>query len=334
MVPADEETKMDRREGKRTEDREADGLSDARGGRTGSTGGGQPAEDRAMKETARLFGKELMTRLGVNGRMLRIAPTEEIWLGSKRFDQDFNYEMEDKSWVHLEFESDQITVKDLRRFRAYEAVTSYHHGVEVVSYVLCSSRVKILKDKLENGSNVYRIQTIRIKDKEADEIICRLEERQQEGRLSREGLLELLLTPLMSGRMPYPERIIRGMRILKEESPYLEKDDLIQMESVLYTLALKFLTVEEMKMVKEAIGMTILGQMLVQDGIEKGILRGRIEGRAEGKAEDILDLLSEIGGVPAELAARIKCEQDDGTLRRWLRSAARADSVEQFEQMM
>ena len=80
--------------------------------------------------------------------------------------------------------------------------------------------------------------------------------------------------------------------------------------------------------------MTILGQILVQDGIEKGILRGRIEGRAEGKVEDILDLLSEIGGVPAELAARIKCEQDDGTLRRWLRSAARADSVEQFEQMM
>ena len=109
---------------------------------------------------------------------------------------------------------------------------------------------------------------------------------------------------------------------MKRESVYLEKDELIQMESVLYTLALKFLTVEEMEMVKEAIGMTVLGQMLVQ------------KGRAEGKAEDILDLLSEIGGVPAELAARIKCEQDDGTLRRWLRSAAKADSVEQFEQMM
>lgn len=178
-------------------------------------------------------------------------------------------------------------------------------------------------DKLENGPNVYRIQTIRIKDREADRVICGLEERQQEsGRLAREELLELLLTPLMSGRMPYPERFIRGMRILKRESVYLEKDELIQMESVLYMLALKFLTVEEMEMVKEAIGMTVLGQMLVQ------------KGRAEGKAEDILDLLSEIGGVPAELTARIKCEQDDGTLRRWLRSAARADSVEQFEQMM
>lgn len=42
-------------------------------------------------------------------------------------------EMEDRTWQHLEFESDQITDEDLRRFRAYEAVCSFYYGVEVIA---------------------------------------------------------------------------------------------------------------------------------------------------------------------------------------------------------
>ena len=40
---------------------------------------------------------------------------------------------------------------------------------------------------------------------------------------------------------------------------------------MLYVLACKFLKEEELAKVKEEIGMTILGKMLMDDGIEKGI---------------------------------------------------------------
>ena len=41
---------------------------------------------------------------------------------------------------------------------------------------------------------------------------------------------------------------------------------------MLYVFACKFLKEEELAKVKEQIGMTILGKMLMDDGIEKGII--------------------------------------------------------------
>jgi hypothetical protein len=46
------------------------------------------------------------------------------------------------------------------------------------------------------------------------------------------------------------------------------------MQAVLYTLANKFLSKDDLNQVKEVLFMTPLGQMLVKDGFEKGIERG------------------------------------------------------------
>lgn len=65
------------------------------------------------------------------------------------------------------------------------------------------------------------------------------------------------------------------------------------------------------------------------EGIEIGLERGK----AEGKAEDILHLLEskdESGAVPESLVKKIKAEKAEETLKRWLLSAAKAESVEQF----
>lgn len=53
--------------------------------------------------------------------------------------------------------------------------------------------------------------------------------------------------------------------------------------------------------------------------------------KTEGKAEDILLLLSELGNIPSDLEARILSERDSETLKNWLKLAARAESVEQFQ---
>ena len=58
------------------------------------------------------------------------------------------------------------------------------------------------------------------------------------------------------------------------------------------------------------------------------------EGKAEGKAEDILDLLGECGEVPVDLKEIILSEKDPETLKRWLKFAARADSIEAFKKRM
>ncbi len=71
-----------------------------------------------------------------------------------------------------------------------------------------------------------------------------------------------------------------------------------------------------------------------RQGRKQGRKQGRRQGRREGLLGSILALLADKGGATPELKARISRERDEEILFRWLRSAAKADSVEQFEQMM
>lgn len=57
-------------------------------------------------------------------------------------------------------------------------------------------------------------------------------------------------------------------------------------------------------------------------------------GKAEGRAEDILLFLADKGEVPEALQQRITAQTDMEVLKRWLRTAASASSVAEFEKQM
>lgn len=182
-------------------------------------------EDRVLKTAAQFFGEDLLPYVGVKGMIDRVAPTEHIHLEMRRLEEDFNFIMKDGSWRHLEFESDSITQRDLRRFREYEAFIGMVYNVPVVTTVLCTSNVKILKGELD-----------------------------------------------------------------------IREPGIKRMQSVLYALAVKFLKREELEKVKERIGMTILGQMLWEEGMETGLEKGMAKGMAKGIQALILDNMEE--GIP------------------------------------
>lgn len=58
------------------------------------------------------------------------------------------------------------------------------------------------------------------------------------------------------------------------------------------------------------------------------------EEKAEGKAEDIIDLLSDLGMVPDELREKILEEKNLNILRVYLKKAAAAKSIEEFETLI
>lgn len=278
----------------------------------------QPLEDRVLKEAAQLFGEELLPLLGIKEKIRRIAPTEQVYLNPQDFMQDFNYEMENGSWLHVEFESDSIRTDDLRRFRTYESVISYTYKVQVTTCVICSSRVKALKNHLTEGINTYRVRVIRLKDRDAGRILRILEHKRQKGFLSRADLLQLVLIPLRGGEISQPERISRAVVLLAGMRGYMERDDLMRVEAALYTLAMKFLTVTELKEIKELMNMTVLGEMILQDGIKEGIKKGIAQERkntdrerqraekAEARAKAAETRLKEV----EELLQKLKQEQD------------------------
>lgn len=60
----------------------------------------------------------------------------------------------------------------------------------------------------------------------------------------------------------------------------------------------------------------------------------RAEGKAEGKAEAVIELLKEIGSVSEQLQEKIINEKDMSTLLKWLKLAAKSESIQQFEENM
>lgn len=230
-----------------------------------------PLEDMILKSAIRYFGEELLPYLGINDKIVGVAPTELIYLEVKGLIEDFTYIVSDGSWIHLEFESDPVTEADLRRFRGYEAVTSLTYQVPVTTIIICSANAKEVMSELREGINTYHVLTVRLKNWDADQLFERLKQRQNSGEdIKREDLIPVLLSPLMSGHMPEKERFIEGNRLLQQASSHIMPEEESKMRAVLYALAVKFLNAKDLSEVKEEFSMTLLGQMLVNDGIEQG----------------------------------------------------------------
>lgn len=106
----------------------------------------------------------------------------------------------------------------------------------------------------------------------------------------------------MEGETPQSERIRKGFEILQRERGNLDNGELIHMQSVLYALMTKFLTPEEIKEIKEMMFMTLMGQLLMEDGIEKGMEKGL----ERGEFKTLRELVADGVVTAAEAAARKK----------------------------
>ena len=61
---------------------------------------------------------------------------------------------------------------------------------------------------------------------------------------------------------------------------------------------------------------------------------GKVEGRISGVAESIIKLLEDQGKISEELQTRIMAEKDLQVLSKWLKLAARVDSIDVFREKM
>lgn len=272
-------------------------------------------EDTALKEAMTYFGEVLLPFLGVEEKVTAMLPTEEVRLELQKLYEDFNYATEDGKILHFEFQSSNEGLAGLKRFRLYEAATSRKYKKPVITYVLYSGKIKRPMTEFIEGINTYKIIPIIMTGKNADDVIKTIQNKRKP---SREDLISLLLTPLMSGTITIVERVKTSFAMIQKEQELLDKDDRQRMEAVLYALASKFLSVSELGEVKEGLRMTELGKML----------------KAEGKAEAVLELLTEHGTVSKKLKEVIMSQSDEKILRTWLKLAAKVENIEEFKSKM
>ena len=228
-------------------------------------------EDAVMKTVMQCFKDELLPYFGIKGKAVAIAPTEAVHLELKKLLQDLNLVMGDGSWIHFEFQSKNEGLEGLKRFRVYEAVTSYQYKVKITTYVLFSGKIQNPMTEFTEGVNTYRIQPIIMTKFNIDELMRKLQEKIDVGeKLTKEDLVPLTLCPLMGGDMSQKDRIKKALELSRKAEEDIPKNEVEKIESVVYAMAEKFLENVEMDEIREMMRMTRLGQMLREEGREEG----------------------------------------------------------------
>ncbi|CAI3246466.1 hypothetical protein CNEO2_530041 [Clostridium neonatale] len=111
-------------------------------------------------------------------------------------------------------------------------------------------------------------------DKDGDIVIKEVEEKLNNNiEVTKQDLIALTFTPIMSGKLSKLDKIIKSIRLVKK----IDNEYRYDVESMLYAFADKFLDGKDLEKVKEEISMTKLGEMLVEDGIKKGEKKKAIE---------------------------------------------------------
>ena len=273
-------------------------------------------EDVALKTAFRYFADVLLPYFGIKGKAVDIVATELVHLDVKVFHEDFNFAMEDKSCAHFEFQSTNEGLEGLKRFRAYEALYSYQYKVPVTTYVLFSGNVKKPMTKFTEGVNTYRIVPIIMQNRNADQVIRELQKKQECGvEITKEDLVPLTLCLLMGGEMPLKDRVEAAYRIAWKAGT-VGQEELDKIEAVLYIMADKFLESAEMDELMEVVGMTRLGQKLLNRGIEQGI--------EQGKEEEKMDIAQKLIGT---LDVNTIAEKTNLPLKTVLELKKKAESV-------
>ena len=218
---------------------------------------------------------------------------------------DYTFLMEDETYIHFEFQTTNKGKKDLRRFRAYEALLSLQKEKDVTTYVVYSNNIKKAISTLETGISKFNVKSIFMCEKNGDLIFEELEKKiNNKEKLTRQELISLAFTPIMGGKLTKAEKIIRSIRIVKSSDSEYKYD----IESMLYAFADKFLQGKDLQKVKEEISMTELGRMLIEDGRQEG----RIEGRTEGRTDLLIKMLvKKFKNVPDEYREKIKNLPED-----------------------
>ena len=233
----------------------------------GNTAKSWQIEDAALKTTMQFFADELLPYFNIEGNVVGFGPTELVRLELQKMFQDFNLVMEDGSWKHFEFQSTDGGIKDLKRFRTYEAATSYQQNVDIYTYVLFSGQIENPVTELQTGFNTYRVHPIIMKGKRVEEVFDNIDAKLNSNTtLTKEDLIPLTLCTIMGGEMPLKERVIKAFDITKNMRDSIPEAEKI--EAVVYAMAEKFMDSVTLEQLKEAVGMTRLGQMMYNDGVE------------------------------------------------------------------
>ena len=149
---------------------------------------------------------------------------------------------------------------------------------------------------MQTGINQYNVKAVSMYDRNGDIVIEEVEKKLNNNiEVTKQDLIALTFTPIMSGKLSKLDKIIKSIKLVKK----IDSEYKYDIESMLYAFADKFLDGKDLEKVKEEISMTKLGEMLIEDGIKKG----KVEGKEEQAIETAKVAIKE--GMSDELITKL-----------------------------
>ena len=220
-----------------------------------------------------VFANEAVAYFGETKKVIGIAPTEQVQLEIKETRMDYVFLMDDNTYTHFEFQTTNKGIMDLARFNLYDVQLYQRTKKQVYTYVIYSGDITNPLHGYANGFSEYKVKVICMADQDAEQVLDTIESKLKIGKaLTNKEILDLIFTPIMGGKLTKEKKIVRALKISRDCPA--DKEENIQ--SMLYTFALKFLDSDQLEEVKEVLKMTKLGEMLKDEGRQEGRQEARI----------------------------------------------------------
>lgn len=162
-------------------------------------------------------------------------------------------------------------------------------GKDVYTYVVYTNDIREPQTRLKTGFSEYCVKAVTLSDWDSRQVIEDIKKSLEQNTLDEEQITALAFVPVMARSDERVEVISEAVKISHKVADEQQKIDI---QSILFAFANKFLNGNELERIKEEIAMTQLGQMIYEDGLKKGEEKGEKKGKLEA-AKALLDILSD-----------------------------------------
>lgn len=280
----------------------------------------QHSMDVVFKLEAQQLGSALARRFGIDlPRVVRYFPTD-LPVADVHLEQlDAIFELEDGRLRRLEFQTEHRR-ETLPRFLVYDAYLYERYSRPIATVVIYGAGVAAAATGIAGGAIQYSVSNVLLGQQDGEATYRRLRSQLDKGSgLRPEDRLDLVFLPLMRHRRPRHD-VVADTIALAQQLPQRQQRQAV---ASLIGLSHRYLTTTELNTLLEGLMITPIGQRLIERGIE------------QGRRQDVLDVLGErFGTLPPSLSDQLAGIADVERLRKLLRTAVSAPSLEEFAQAM
>jgi hypothetical protein len=237
--------------------------------------------DRMKGKSLSLFGLE------TDLKVVDVKPTNIPIVQARELRMDNLFELEDGSVAVLDYES-EYRKTNFTKYGRYimDVIDRYlKEGKEpdIHMMVLYTADIEKSNTILKRTSCSIQVEACYLTGIPSEEWLRKVKEGIDENRVTDEELMHLVILPLTYKGEEKKQQAIRECVELARQIPDKGQETFVL--AGILTFTDKVISEETRRYIKEVIGMTQVGKMLMEEGRREGRQEGRREGRQEGRRE-------------------------------------------------